>query len=141
MLNAVKGGQLNGAKLINNDALDQVTGAGYTLNPFELDWTGLLLLDRDGTMNPALEDVKVRQAINYAFDSDGAARGGRQGPRHPDRADLPDQFRRPMTRRSTPSTRTTRPRPSSCWPRPDSPNGFTLDMPNTARTRHGDRGR
>jgi peptide/nickel transport system substrate-binding protein len=71
MLNAVKGGQLNGAKLINNDALDQVTGAGYTLNPFELDWMGLLLLDRDGTMNPALKDLKVRQAINYAFDSAG----------------------------------------------------------------------
>jgi peptide/nickel transport system substrate-binding protein len=71
MLNAVKGGQLNGAKLITNDALDQVTAAGYTLNPFELDWTGLLLLDRDGTMNPALKDVKVRQAINYAFDSAG----------------------------------------------------------------------
>ena len=71
MLNAVKGAQLNGAKLINNDALDQVTGAGYTLNPFELDWTGLLLLDRDGTMNPALKELKVRQAINYAFDSAG----------------------------------------------------------------------
>jgi peptide/nickel transport system substrate-binding protein len=69
MLNAVKGGQLNGAKLTNNDALDQVTAAGYTLNPFELDWTGLLLLDRAGTMNPALKDVRVRQAINYAFDS------------------------------------------------------------------------
>lgn len=52
MLNAVKGNQLNGAKLINNDTLDQVKGAGYTLHPFELDWTGLLLLDRDGKMNP-----------------------------------------------------------------------------------------
>jgi peptide/nickel transport system substrate-binding protein len=31
MLNAVKGGQLNGAK-INNDSLDQITAAGYTLN-------------------------------------------------------------------------------------------------------------
>jgi peptide/nickel transport system substrate-binding protein len=71
MLNAVKGNQLNGAKLVNNDALDQVTGAGYTLNPFELDWAGMLLLDRAGTLNPALTDVRVRQAINYAFDTAG----------------------------------------------------------------------
>jgi peptide/nickel transport system substrate-binding protein len=69
MLNAVKGGQVNGAKLINNDTLDQVKGAGFTLHPFELDWTGLLLLDRGGKINEALKDVRVRQAINYAFDS------------------------------------------------------------------------
>jgi peptide/nickel transport system substrate-binding protein len=30
-----------------------------------------LLLDRAGTLNPALGDVKVRQAINYAFDRAG----------------------------------------------------------------------
>jgi peptide/nickel transport system substrate-binding protein len=70
MLNAVKGGQLNGAK-INNDSLDQITAAGYTLNSWEQDWQGMLLLDRDGTMNPALKDVRVRQAINYAFDTAG----------------------------------------------------------------------
>ncbi|GAC1512655.1 MAG: hypothetical protein NVS1B16_04240 [Pseudarthrobacter sp.] len=34
----------------------------------QVDWQGLLLLDRDGTKNPALGNVKVRQAINYAFD-------------------------------------------------------------------------
>jgi peptide/nickel transport system substrate-binding protein len=69
MLNAIKGKQLNGAKLINNDTLDQVKGAGYTLNPFELDWTGIFLFDRAGKLNPALKDVRVRQAINYAFDT------------------------------------------------------------------------
>lgn len=31
-------------------------------------WQGLLLLDRDGEVNPALADVRVRQALNYAFD-------------------------------------------------------------------------
>jgi peptide/nickel transport system substrate-binding protein len=71
MLNAVKGKQLNGAKLSTNDTLDQVKAAGYTLHPFELDWTGLLLLDRGGKINPALKDVRVRQAINYAFDKEG----------------------------------------------------------------------
>ena len=71
MLNAIKGAQLNGAKLGDNNALPQVTAAGYTLTPFELDWTGLLLLDRAGKTNPALKDVRVRQAINYAFDTNG----------------------------------------------------------------------
>ena len=33
MLNAVKGKQLNGAKLINNDFIDQIKGAGYTPEP------------------------------------------------------------------------------------------------------------
>jgi peptide/nickel transport system substrate-binding protein len=71
MLNAIKGKQLSGAKLSNNDTLDQIKAAGYTLHPFELDWSGLLLLDRGGKLNPALKDVRVRQAINYAFDAQG----------------------------------------------------------------------
>jgi peptide/nickel transport system substrate-binding protein len=68
MLNAVKGNQLNGAKLANNDALDQIKSAGYSLVSWEGDWTGLILFDRDGKLNPALKDVRVRQAINYAMD-------------------------------------------------------------------------
>jgi peptide/nickel transport system substrate-binding protein len=74
MLNAIKGNQLNGAKLSNNDALDQITATGFTLNPFELDWSGMVLMDRAGTLNPALGNVKVRQAINYAFDSNALLR-------------------------------------------------------------------
>jgi peptide/nickel transport system substrate-binding protein len=30
-------------------------------------WTGLILLDRDGIINPAMKDVRVRQAINLAL--------------------------------------------------------------------------
>ncbi len=30
-------------------------------------WTGLILLDRDGIINPAMKDVRVRQAINMAM--------------------------------------------------------------------------
>ncbi|WP_439590822.1 ABC transporter substrate-binding protein [Microbacterium sp.] len=67
-LNAIKAGEANGVKLVNNDSLDEVEGAGWTVNANELDFQGLLLLDRAGTMNPALGDVRVRQAINYAFD-------------------------------------------------------------------------
>ncbi len=31
-------------------------------------WTGLIVVDRDGSVNPALKDVRVRQAINHAID-------------------------------------------------------------------------
>ncbi|MDN4482606.1 ABC transporter substrate-binding protein [Demequina lignilytica] len=50
---------------------EQIEGAGYTANDFMLDWTGLLLYDRAGEVNPALADVNVRRAINFAFDREG----------------------------------------------------------------------
>lgn len=67
-LNAIKAGEANGVRLATNDNLAEVEGAGWTVNANELDFQGILLLDRDGTMNPALADVRVRQAFNYAFD-------------------------------------------------------------------------
>jgi peptide/nickel transport system substrate-binding protein len=70
VLNAIKGGQLNGAKLPDNTNNGEIEGSGYTLNPFELDWTGLIIFDRDGSLNPALADVRVRQALNYAIDTE-----------------------------------------------------------------------
>ena len=69
-LNAIKGGQVSGANLIDNGSLDQIKAAGYTVNAQELDWTGLILLDRDGKLAKQLGDVKVRQAIAYAFNRD-----------------------------------------------------------------------
>ncbi|WP_102194630.1 ABC transporter substrate-binding protein [Microbacterium aurantiacum] len=70
-LNAIKAGEANGVKLASNDNLAEVESAGWTVNANELDFQGLLLLDRAGTMNPALADVRVRQALNYAFDREG----------------------------------------------------------------------
>ena len=69
--NAIQAGEVNAAKIATNDNLAAIEGAGWTINSNELDFQGLLLLDRDGSMNPALGDVRVRQAINYAFDRDG----------------------------------------------------------------------
>ena len=31
-------------------------------------WVGLIIIDRNGIVNPALKDVRVRQAINFAID-------------------------------------------------------------------------
>jgi peptide/nickel transport system substrate-binding protein len=43
-----------------DDSIKREAGSGY--------WAGLFLLDRDGTVVPALADERVRQAINFAVD-------------------------------------------------------------------------
>lgn len=68
LLNAVQGGQLNVSNVLDATTIPQMEGAGYTVNENELNWTGFLLSDRDGVMNPALAKLEVRQAINYALD-------------------------------------------------------------------------
>ena len=69
LLNAIKGGQVNAANTGDNNSLDQIKAAGFTVDPQQFNWTGLILFDRSGASNPALKDVRVRQAINYAFDT------------------------------------------------------------------------
>ncbi|HEY0188388.1 MAG TPA: ABC transporter substrate-binding protein [Cellulomonas sp.] len=71
LLNAIQGKQVDVATFSDVTSLSQVESAGYTVNTSQLDWTGLILFDRDGTVDPALGDVRVRQAINYAIDRDG----------------------------------------------------------------------
>ena len=58
-------------KYLSNDAIADIKASGWEVVTNRLDYQGLLLLDRAGSMNPALGDVKVRQAINYAFDREG----------------------------------------------------------------------
>ena len=131
-LNAIRAGEANAVKLISNDNLDQVEGAGWTVNSVELDFNGLLILDRAGTMNPALADVRVRQALNYAFDRDALLQALQQG-------------------RGTVTTQVFPARSAAYDPALDSyytydpakakellaeagyPNGFTLSMPNSAQ--------
>jgi peptide/nickel transport system substrate-binding protein len=47
---------------------EQAKSAGLTVNTVPGEWQGIILQDRAGTITPALGDVKVRQAINYALD-------------------------------------------------------------------------
>src|SRR5699024_2440903 len=49
MLNALRAGEINYAKLAVADTFEQAESAGWTLNKNELDFQGLLLLDRAGT--------------------------------------------------------------------------------------------
>jgi peptide/nickel transport system substrate-binding protein len=70
-MNAVKGGQVDATYTQTPTQVPEAEAAGYTANFSELNWSGFLLVDRDGTINPALGDVRVRQAINYALDREG----------------------------------------------------------------------
>ncbi|MEQ6896461.1 ABC transporter substrate-binding protein [Microbacterium sp. KR10-403] len=66
-LNAIVSGQVD-AVLLDPKTAPKAEQAGLTQTKWTNDWSGLLLFDRDGKIVPALKDVKVRQAINYAFD-------------------------------------------------------------------------
>lgn len=78
-LNALRGKQLNAAALNDPTIVSQVQGAGFTANGQNLNFAGLLLFDRSGKTNPALGNVKVRQAINYAIDADAMLKAVAQG--------------------------------------------------------------
>ena len=71
LMNAVKGKQIDAANLQNPTQIADSEAAGFTAQTSELNWTGFLLTDRDGTINPAMGDVRVRQAFNYALDREG----------------------------------------------------------------------
>lgn len=79
-VNAIVTGEVD-ATLLDATTYEQAEGAGLTLVDWTVDWQGLLLLDRDGKLNPALADVRVRQAINYAFDREAMLQqlGGGKG--------------------------------------------------------------
>jgi peptide/nickel transport system substrate-binding protein len=65
--NALVSGQIDAALLDARNG-KQAEASGMTLNKSQVDWTGLFLYDRDGKISPELANVKVRQAINHAFD-------------------------------------------------------------------------
>lgn len=70
LVNALKGGQVDVSASNTPTQIPDGEAAGYTANLVELNWAGFLLVDRDGTVNPAMGDVRVRQAINHALDRD-----------------------------------------------------------------------
>ena len=65
--NALVSGQVD-ATLLDPKTGKQAEGAKMQLASNQVDWQGLLLLDRAGAKNAPLQDVRVRQAINHAFD-------------------------------------------------------------------------
>ena len=77
-LNAIKSGDANGMKAASNDYRTEIEAAGWTVHTHQLEFMGVLLFDRGGAMAPELADVRVRQAINHAFDT-GALLSALQG--------------------------------------------------------------
>ena len=67
-LNAIKANEIQGIRLANNDTIGEVESTGWTVYGNEMEFQGLLLLDRNGTVSPEIGEPLVRQAINYAFD-------------------------------------------------------------------------
>lgn len=66
-VNGLVSGEVD-ATVLDATTYQQAEAAGFEMLEYATDWQGLLLFDRDGATNPALADVRVRQAINYAFD-------------------------------------------------------------------------
>lgn len=65
--NALVSGQVD-ATILDPKNGKQAEGANMKPAINQVDWQGLLLMDRDGVKNPALGNLKFRQALNYAFD-------------------------------------------------------------------------
>ncbi|MGK9148222.1 ABC transporter substrate-binding protein [Plantibacter flavus] len=65
--NALVSGQIDAA-ILDAKTGKQAEGAGLELTEYPVDWMGLYLFDRDGAIQPALADLRVRQALNFAFD-------------------------------------------------------------------------
>lgn len=66
-INALSTNQIDGM-IATSKTVAQAESLDLTVNTVPGDWQGLTLLDRDGTVVPALKEVKVRQAINHAID-------------------------------------------------------------------------
>ena len=69
-IQAMKAGQL---KVLVSDPFTGNANAGNLPADLRIvsdpvQWTGLILTDREGVFQPELKDVRVRQAINYALD-------------------------------------------------------------------------
>jgi peptide/nickel transport system substrate-binding protein len=65
-LNALKSGQIDFTELDATTA-EEAEAAGFVTSTTPLVWVGVLL-DREGLSFPAMADLRVRQAINMAFD-------------------------------------------------------------------------
>ena len=134
-------GDLADATLVDARTVAQAEGAGLTvLEDYQVDWQGLLLFDRGGTLVPALGDVRVRQAINYAIDRKTLLEPAAARLRHSDRAGLRTVQRR--LRRGARRPLPLRPGEGASAARGGGLRGrLRHESPRAPGVRHGDRGR
>ncbi|GAB3808561.1 ABC transporter substrate-binding protein [Humibacter antri] len=130
-LNAIKAGELNGTTLANNTLIAPTKAAGWTVETNSLDFQGLLLFDRSGSMSPALGNVKVRQAINCAFDRKALLKAVQQGA-----GEATDQVFPASSHGYDKSLESKYPydvkKAKSLLAEAGYANGFTIEMPNSA---------
>ena len=67
IMNAVRSGQLNFAAVSAKDEASLTSAGVDVVSLPAYNASGLFLFDREGTLVPALGDVRVRQALNYAM--------------------------------------------------------------------------
>jgi len=80
VLNALRSGQINGALMTSLKNVAPAQSAGLTITKFTSgDVDGVYIWDRGGKMVKALGNVKVRQALNYAFDKNAIVKTAKQG--------------------------------------------------------------
>ncbi|NEA28482.1 ABC transporter substrate-binding protein [Actinomadura bangladeshensis] len=81
-VNALKTGQIAGA-ITDASAQKQLKSSGMSRIVQQGQWAGLLITDRKGKIVPALGDVRVRRAVNMAFDKAAIAQKLYQGEAEP----------------------------------------------------------
>ena len=129
-LDALRTGQVDGEEGSISE-VSQAKAAGLTVSLTPGDWRGLFLQDRDGSKVPALGNVQVRQAINYAIDAQGILRSIDKG------------FGTRSTQIFYPGTQAYDPGLNAAYPYDPAkarallraagyPRGFTLTMPDSA---------
>ncbi|MFI1094207.1 ABC transporter substrate-binding protein [Streptomyces sp. NPDC020917] len=77
-VNALRSGQVDFAP-VDEDTAPQVSSAGFKVLETPGQVRGLMLGDKSGAISPALADVRVRQAMNMAFDRKMIAKNLDQG--------------------------------------------------------------
>ena len=79
-LNALTSGQIDFAVLNRAASALQAEAAGLNApEPFSTGWGGVLFFDRDGALLPELADVRVREALAIAIDSEALVQVGWEG--------------------------------------------------------------
>lgn len=67
-VNALKAGQIDGMNVTKADSIPSLEASNMNFATQYNDWVGLVFADRSGKQGTPLKNVKVRQAINMAFD-------------------------------------------------------------------------
>jgi peptide/nickel transport system substrate-binding protein len=72
-MNALRSGQINAMVITQVATADEMESSGFATVEWPNDFGGLVFFDREGSVNSAIADVRVRQAIRYAIDADAIA--------------------------------------------------------------------